>query len=240
MLAAPDPPAQLVELGDAEALGALDQHHGRVRHVDPDLDHRRRHQHVGLPGGERRHRLRLLGRVHLPVDQPDAEVAQLAAAQPLGLLPGRLAGHFLGDLDQRADDERLAPLAQPLPQEFVGAPRDRPRRRLSSSPACAPPGRLWSAVVSRSPYSVRDRVRGIGVAVMWRTCGAHPGDPLGVERLPLRDPEAVLLVDHDEAEAGEVDGRLDQRVRPDDQPELAAEASWFSACRRTAGGASRR
>ena len=65
-------------------------------------------------------------------------------------------------------------------------------------------------------------MRGIGVAVMWRTCGRHPLHPLGVERAALLDPEAVLLVDHAEAEAGELDRRLDQRVGADDQAQLAA------------------
>ena len=45
--AAPDAAAQLVQLGDAVALGVLDEHHGRVRDVDADLDHRRRDEHVG-------------------------------------------------------------------------------------------------------------------------------------------------------------------------------------------------
>ena len=37
-LAAPDAAAQLVELGEAEALGALDDHQRGVGHVDADLD----------------------------------------------------------------------------------------------------------------------------------------------------------------------------------------------------------
>ena len=53
VLAAADPPAQLVQLRDAVALGRLDHHHRRVRHVDADLDHARRHEHVGLARGER-------------------------------------------------------------------------------------------------------------------------------------------------------------------------------------------
>ena len=40
VLAAADPPAQLVELAEAVAVGVLDHHHGRVGDVDPDLDHR--------------------------------------------------------------------------------------------------------------------------------------------------------------------------------------------------------
>ena len=89
VLAAPDAPAQLVQLRDPEALGVLDQHHGRVRHVDPDLDHRRRDEHVGLAGRERRHRRLLLAVAELPVQQHEAEVAQLPGPQPLELLGRR-------------------------------------------------------------------------------------------------------------------------------------------------------
>ena len=60
VLAAADPAAQLMQLRDPVALGVLDEHHGRVRHVDPDLDHRRRDEHVGAARRERRHRLLLL------------------------------------------------------------------------------------------------------------------------------------------------------------------------------------
>ncbi len=52
-VAAPDASAQLVKLGEAETLGALDDHQGRVGHVDADLDHGRRDQHGQLAAGER-------------------------------------------------------------------------------------------------------------------------------------------------------------------------------------------
>ena len=54
-------------------------------------------------------------------------------------------------------------------------------------------------------------VRGIGVAVMWRTCGARPAD----ERRALLDAEAVLLVDDRDREVAQLESLLDQRVRPD-------------------------
>ena len=44
----PDPAAQLVELGEAEAVGLLHDHDRRVRDVDADLDHGRRDEHVEL------------------------------------------------------------------------------------------------------------------------------------------------------------------------------------------------
>src|SRR5690606_9755993 len=46
------PPAhtapQLVQLGEAETFGTLDDHHRGIGHVDPDLDHRGGHHDLGL------------------------------------------------------------------------------------------------------------------------------------------------------------------------------------------------
>ncbi len=39
-----DPAAQLMELGETEALGMLDDHDGGLGHVDAHLDHRGRYQ----------------------------------------------------------------------------------------------------------------------------------------------------------------------------------------------------
>ena len=49
LVAAPDAAAQLVQLREAEALGVLDDHHRGRRHVDPDLDDRRRDQQIDPP-----------------------------------------------------------------------------------------------------------------------------------------------------------------------------------------------
>ena len=70
-LAAADAAAQLVQLGKPEALGVLDHHHGRLRHVDADLDDRRRDEDRGLAGGEARHRGVALARAELAVDEAD-------------------------------------------------------------------------------------------------------------------------------------------------------------------------
>ena len=48
----PHAPAQLVKLREAEALGALDDHHGGVGHVDADLDQAGRDQDLHLSGLE--------------------------------------------------------------------------------------------------------------------------------------------------------------------------------------------
>src|SRR5678815_2088754 len=49
---APDAPAQLVQLGKAEALRAFDHHQRRIRHVHADLDHRGAYQKIDFPGLE--------------------------------------------------------------------------------------------------------------------------------------------------------------------------------------------
>ena len=50
--AAADAPSELVQLGQPEAFGALDQHHRGVGHVHPHLDHRRGHQHLAAAGAK--------------------------------------------------------------------------------------------------------------------------------------------------------------------------------------------
>ncbi len=122
MLAAPDPATQLMQLGDAEALGVLDQHHGRVGHVDADLDHGRGDEHLRTPGGECRHRLLLLGRAHAAVQQRELVALELCLGKTLELRTrgpqlnlgatcdgaDRARRGLLGLLDQRADDVGLA------------------------------------------------------------------------------------------------------------------------------------
>ena len=166
VLAAADPAAQLVQLRDPEALGVLDQHHGRVGHVDADLDHGRRDQHLGRTGDERGHRLLLLARAHLPVQQRDADsraarparkrssstVAALAPARRLRR--GRPSGSpaAVGLARQRADDVGLASRAQLFAQRARRpcSPAAR-RRRCACAIGRRPRGSSRSALTSRSP-----------------------------------------------------------------------------------------
>ena len=77
MVAAADAATELVELRDPVALGSLDQHHRRVRHVDPDLDHAGGHEHIGLARRELGHRRGLLARGELAVHERHAMAAEL-------------------------------------------------------------------------------------------------------------------------------------------------------------------
>ena len=76
MLATTDTPTELVKLRETEAVGVLDQHHRRVRHVHTNLDDRRRHQHVDLAIAEGAHHAVLLRRTQLPVHQAQPQVRE--------------------------------------------------------------------------------------------------------------------------------------------------------------------
>ena len=64
-------------------------------------------------------------------------------------------------------------------------------------------------------------MRGIGVAVMCRTCGDLPCG----QRLALLDAETMLLVDDRDREVTELDALLDKRVRADDDVRIRSEVA---------------
>ena len=83
--AAPDPAAELVELGEPEPVGALDDHHRRLGDVDADLDDGRADEHVELAVAEAGHLGVALGGLQPAVDEPDPErrrARRRAAAPP--------------------------------------------------------------------------------------------------------------------------------------------------------------
>ena len=78
-----DPAPQLVQLGDAEAVGIMDHHDRGVGHIHPNFDDRRGDQYVGLTGSEAAHdRVLLLAR-QLAVHHLDPHAGQRPTAQLL-------------------------------------------------------------------------------------------------------------------------------------------------------------
>ena len=75
-VAAADAAAQLVQLGEAEAVRAEHHHRVRPRHVEPALDDARGEQDVALAGREADHRLVDLARRHLAVRDAERELGQ--------------------------------------------------------------------------------------------------------------------------------------------------------------------
>ena len=211
---APDPAAQLVQLGEPEPVGVLDHHHGGVRHVDADLDHRRRDQHAEVAGREPAHPLGPVGGLHLPVDEVDRDRLQRAGRKTRGL---RLGGARLDRdraLDERADDVRL-PAGLHLLDDPAGS------RRRASTPGrprehrVRPGGSSSSTVTSRSPYSVSASERGIGVAVMCSTCGVAPPPSASRWSTPNRCCSSIT------ATSRRLNVGVQQRVRADRDQRLA-------------------
>ena len=99
--AAPDAAAQLVQLRQAEALGVLDHHHGRLRHVDADLDHRGGDQEAGLARGEPLHGASFSAPFMRPCTRPTMSPKRSLQHGEAFLGGGEIA--VLGFLDQRAD-----------------------------------------------------------------------------------------------------------------------------------------
>ncbi len=206
MSPAPDPSAELVQLREAVALGRLDQHHGALGTSMPTSITLVATSTSASPAANERHRRLLLAGSASGRGSARREVGELGGGEPLGL--GRRGRRLkrLGLLDQRADDEHLATRPR-SPRGLARRPAPAPvrRRPRRSRPGCRPFGSSRSTVTSRSPNAVSASVRGIGVAVMWSTCGARPLRGLGVERGALPDAEAVLLVDHADGERPEHD-----------------------------------
>ena len=125
LAAAADAAAQLVQLRKAEALGMLDHHDGRLRHVDADLDHGGGDQELRFARRETRHRGVLLGALHLAVDEVDG-LAEALLQHGEALLGGGQIAH-LGLVDQRADP--VDPLARARAR---GRPPRPPRRGATS------------------------------------------------------------------------------------------------------------
>ena len=153
---AADPAADLVELGEPERVGALDDQRVRLRDVEARLDDRRRDEHVGVAAQERRASgPRARARVIWPCATSDAQA------------PGRAAGA------SRPPPRSSRPgCAGRRPGRRARA-RARARALISSSsysPTCVRIGRRPSGGVSitemsRRPASDMCSVRGIGVAV---------------------------------------------------------------------------
>src|SRR5262245_24049434 len=208
--AAADAAPQLVELGEPETIGLLDDHDRRVRNVDADLDHCRRDEHIELARLEARHQLAALDRAEPTVQEADPVVAELATSKALGLGLGCARLRRLRLLDQRADDVGLTTVVQVLTQPpvclrrtVVGHPARHDRlavgRRLRDL-------RHREVAVDGQRQRARDRRR------------RHVQDvrrAAGGEGAPLLDPEPVLLVDDRDREGVQRDAFLYQRERAD-------------------------
>src|SRR3954470_17241963 len=204
---AADTPADLVELGEAEEVGALDDQRVRLRDVDARLDDARRDEHVGLAAQEAHHPLLELLLLELPVRDLERHV-RAQAAQALGGLVDRL--------DAVVDEERLAAARllalQRLADELLVVLAD---VGLHRAPALG--RRLDDADVAHPGQRHLQRARD--------RRGAHRDDvDLELElseQLLLLDAEALLLVDDDQADVLAAQVAAEEPVRADEDVDRA-------------------
>ena len=245
--AAPDTPAQLVELGQSETLGVQDDHHGGLGHVHPHLDDGGGHQDRGGARGKVGHGASLVVTAHASGEDSDADSLQgrfpLQSPPPLldggqravgmravPLLRERLLLRPVVGLDsRRAVHRRLSGLVvdldpwahdvDPPPggDLFGGTPPDalhpggaRPRDEVGGYGA-APGGQLvqdGGGQVPEDRHGDGARDRGGGhdqeVGRMGLSSGRVSQTAALAQGVALGNAEAVLLIDDDQAEEGDL------------------------------------
>ncbi|MPL73680.1 hypothetical protein SDC9_19486 [bioreactor metagenome] len=201
-LRAPDPAADLVELGEAEHVGTVDDHRVRGRDVEAALDDGRRQQHVILAVVEGVHPRVELARRHLAMRGDEADLRHMGTQELLDL--GQVG-------DARHDVEALA-AAEALAQERlahgdrveladIGADRQAVDRRRADHAQIAHAGQ---AELQRA----RDRRCGEGEHMDFR---AH-----FLQAFLVVHTEMLLLVDHQQAEVAEFHRLGQHRMGADD------------------------
>ena len=208
LVAAADAAAQLVELGEPECVGAVDQDRVRGRDVEAVLDDRGREEHVGLAREEAPHRLLELALRHLAVRDGDARRPGSSSSSRLLDAADRLDPVVHEEDLSAARDLRLDRLADDLVPRRHDLRLDReavPGRRLDDRQV-AEPG-------EREVQRARDRRGRHGQHV-------DRGLPL-LEPLLLRDAEALLLVDDEETEIAEGEVLREHAVRRDEDVDRA-------------------
>ena len=231
--AAADPAAQLMQLGEAEALGVLDHHHRRprARRRRPRSPWSRPAARISPRGEARRSPPSSRRAGHAAVDQPDrgAEPRPQSWRSAPRPRPGRSA---LGAVDQRADPvELLAPGQRAL--DAGERARRSGRERHGAGADRLPAGRLLAQLrdrhvaVEREHQGARDRRRGhhqqVGACALGRRGRAAGARRSGAAR---RSPRG-----RDRAKRDVV---LEQRVGADHDPALAARQLGSSAAARGA------
>ncbi|MCW0462066.1 hypothetical protein NB717_003134 [Xanthomonas sacchari] len=202
-----DAAAQLVQLRQAEAVGAVDDDGVGVGDVDARFDDRGRQQHVEALLLEIQHHLFQLALGHLPVGDADArlrhQLAQLAlhAADALHVVVQevQLAAARQFALEGFAQ-QRVVPLGD------EGLHRQPVRRRRGDDRQVAQAGH-------GHVQGTRDRRGGQGQQV-------HVGAQR-LQRFLLAHAEALLLVDDDHAQVLELHVRLQQAMGADDHIDAA-------------------
>ena len=202
MLVAADAAAQLVQVGQAVAIGLVDEHRVGVGDVEPAFDDRRGQQNVEPLGDEIEHHLFQFALGHLAV--ADAE-------RRLGHDPLQLGGDDLDVVHAVVDEENL-PAAIQLAQHGMADQRfvEPGDARFDRQPIFRRRFQIRNVAQAQERHVQRARDRR----------GGHRQHvdrlPQGLEPLFHLDAESLLLVDNHQAQIGERHVGLREPVRADD------------------------
>ena len=204
---APDAAADLVQLRQAERVGAFDDERVRLRDVQTGLDDRRRHEHIAIAAKERVHLLLQVALAHLAVCDDEAEVRREllellrdlvnrldAVVQIEGLSPS------LGLAFERKLDELLVVFGDGR------ANRTTPLWRGLDDGDVPQPG-------ERHVQRARDRSRAEREHVDL--------EPKAAQQFLLCDAEALLLIEDHEAQLIRDHVATEDPMRPDEHVDLA-------------------
>ncbi len=207
VVAAADAAAQLVQLGQAELVGAVDDDGVGVGDVDPGFDDGRAQQHVEALLVEVEHHPLQLAFRHLPVGDADARVRH----QRL-----QLVVHAADAFDVVVQEVHLA-AARQFALERLAQQRLVPGvdEGLHGQPVGRRGGDDGEVAQTGHRHVQRARDRGGGQREQ-----VHVGAQL-LQRLFLAHAEALFLVDDDQPQVREPHVRLQQAVGADDHVELA-------------------
>ncbi len=202
-----DPAAQLVQLGEAEAVGAMDNHGVGGGDIEPALDDGGRHQHLELAVVERAHPLLDLGGRHLAVRDDVLHLRHLLAQELLDI--GQVG-------DARGDKERL-PAAIMLAQQRL-AEHDRiPRHDIGPHRQPVDRRGLDDRQLAQPAHRHLQRAGDGGG-------GERQDVDIGPERFQpflVGNAEPLFLVDDDETEPLELDRFGEHRMGADDDVDRA-------------------
>ena len=199
-----------MKLGKAEPFGMLDDDHACLRHINADLDDRRRDKKLRRAASETLHRRVAGGWLHLAMRQRHLDPRKRAGKRLLPFL-GRGDIQLFRFLDKRADPVGALARCQrrPQPVDHLAKPVKRQRAGLYGKPAggffIQP--RMIQIAIGRHRQRTRDRGR------------RHHDDIDPFAFLPqqhtLAHAEPVLFVNHGKAEVVIGHTFRDQRMRAD-------------------------
>ena len=207
MMRAADATTQLMQLREAELVGAIDDDGVRGRHVDAAFDDGGADQHVAALMIEIEHDLLEFALAHLAMADGDARFGHQLGQRAGGFLDGLDAVVHEVDLSAAADFAQ-AGLAyrRRIPLRDEGLDRQARRRRRRDQ-------RQFAQSAHRHVERARDRRGGQGQHI---DLGAQL-----LQALLVLHAEAMLFVDDEQAEAREPDAALQQSMRADDDIDLA-------------------